>query len=66
MNKTGRPRNTSGSLYLRRDSQRLVDELPGPKREVQTGVDRAEGKRRSREGAAQAAGRRFDPAWVTT
>ena len=52
MNKTGRPRNTSGSLYSRRDSRVWWMSYRGPRRKVQAGVDRPEGKRRSREGDA--------------
>ena len=55
-NKTGRPRNTSGSLYSRRDSRVWWMSYRDHRRKVQTGVDRPKGERRSREGDAQAVG----------
>ena len=41
-NKTGRPRNTAGSLYSAAQFARLVDELSGAEREVETGPRQGE------------------------
>ena len=66
MNNTGRPRNTSGSLYLRRDSRVWWMSYRDHEREVQTGVDRCRGKKaKPRRCCASSRVAGSNPAWVT-